>query len=126
MGAVAYRDLYTYYSLLQAELADAAAQLNRGQVLMILDAVWGLYTDFQWIQNAPELLAGEIEDAYADDEDGPDANRQQLADAGRAWPRLRALAVLEACRAVRGREDESDLDAALTDVGLLAEPRKAR
>jgi hypothetical protein len=126
VGTVASRDLAVYYDLLDAELADAAAQLTRDQVRLILQAVWGLSADATWITNAPALLAGEVEDAFGDDEDGPDEERQKLAALIRSWPRLRALAVLEACLAVRDGSDDTDLDTALTETGLLLTDKSAR
>lgn len=123
-GTVASRDLRVFHDLLAAELADARAQLTRAQVVMILDAVWSLAVEATWITNAPELLAGEVEDAYGDDEDGPDDQRRALAELIRSWNRLRALAVLEACLAVRDNHDRGDLDTALDAVGLR--PGRAR
>jgi hypothetical protein len=117
-GTVAARDLATYYALLDAELADATSQLDRAQVLMILDATGGLATDFMWIAHAPALLAGEIAEGFGDDEDGPGPERAELAALVRAWPRLRALAVLEACLAVRDTRGTDDLDTAFAKAGL--------
>jgi hypothetical protein len=118
-GTVATRDLAAYYALLDAELADAAAQLDRGQVLMILDAVHGLATDATWITNAPALLAGEIADAHGDDEDECEPERAALAALVRSWPRLRAYAVLEAALALHTATDPGqDIDKRLAAVGL--------
>lgn len=119
IGTVAARDLRAFYDLLDAELADAAAQLTREQVVMILDAVWSLSVEATWITNAPQMLASDVEDAYGDDEDGPDDARRELAALIRSWNRLRALAVLEACLAVRDSHDRGDLDTALAAAGLL-------
>ncbi|MEV4440451.1 hypothetical protein AB0K09_15785 [Streptomyces sp. NPDC049577] len=116
-GTVAARDLYAYYQLTAAELAEAAEQLTRRQVLMVVEAVRGLALDFRWIVQAPQLLAAEIADAYADDEDGPGKERRELAEIVAGWPRLRALAVVEA--AVSLRLAGHDLDEALRRVGLL-------
>jgi hypothetical protein len=118
LGAVAARDLAVYYQLADAELADAARQLTPGQVHMMLSAVWSLATDHTWALNAPVLLASEIEDDYPDDETGPDTERKALAATVRAWPRLRALAVLEALLTARATH-EGDTLAALTRVGLI-------
>lgn len=122
-GAVASRDLHAYYTLLQAELADAATDLTYDQAAMMLSSVWGLAVDSVWITNAPELLASGIEDDFADDETGPDGQRKALAATVRAWPRLRALAVLEALLDVRDSRDDTDLEEALAQAGLL-KPRK--
>ncbi|MBM9510059.1 hypothetical protein [Actinacidiphila acididurans] len=119
IGTVAARDLAVFYDLLNTELAAAAAELHRSQVVMILDAVWSLLPTAHWITNASELLAAEVEDAYGDDEDGPDWHRSNLASTIRSWPRLRAYAVLEACLAVRDAHAGDDLDTALAKAGLL-------
>lgn len=126
VGAVVSRDLHAYYTLLRAELADAAAVLDYGQAAMLLSAVWGLAVDFPWVTNAPELLASEIEEDLADDEDGPDEPRRALAAIVRSWPRLRALAVLEALLAVRKHRDDTDMEEAFTRAGLLPQKRENR
>lgn len=125
-GTVAARDLATFYDLMDAELADAADILDYDQATMMLSAVWGLAVDTTWITNAPEMLASDIEDDYADDEDGPDNERRALAAMVRAWPRLRALAVLEALLAIRATRDRDDLEEAFTRVGLLKASKPAR
>lgn len=118
IGTVAARDLAVFYDLLDAELAAAGAELTRGQVVMILDAVWSLHPTAPWITQAPGMLASEVEDAYSDDEDGPDEERRALARLIGSWPRLRAYAVLEACLAVRDVHGADDLDAAFAKAGL--------
>jgi hypothetical protein len=119
-GTVAARDLATFYDLLDAELAEAAAQLTPDQVQMILDAVNGLATDKAWITNAPMLLADEINEAHADDEDEPEPERARLAAIVAAWPRLRALAVLEAALAVLAAPSAGcDPKTTLEDAGLV-------
>lgn len=125
-GTVAARDLANYYDLLDAELADAAADLDYDQAAMMLSAVWGLAVDHVWVTNAPEMLASDIEDDYADDEDGPDSERRALAALVRSWPRLRALAVLEALLAVRATRDRDDLEQTFRNVGLLKASKPAR
>lgn len=112
-GTVAARDLTVFYQLLDAELAQASQELTTGQALMILDAVWGLSPSAPLVDNAPQMLADDIEDAYSDDEDAPSAERKALAAMVGAWPRLRAYAVLEACLAVRDNHGTN------TDVPLL-------
>ena len=133
VGAVASRDLYVFYRLHQAELAAAAEELTRDQVLLIIEALWGLFLAEPWLTAAPELLAGEIENTYGDDEDGPDEEHRQLAARVRNWPMLRALAVVEACIAVRdhgvgGEEPRTgpNLDAALAAAGLISTRKKHR
>ncbi|PJE97137.1 hypothetical protein CUT44_14235 [Streptomyces carminius] len=119
-GAVAARDLYAYYQLTTAELEDAARELTHDQVLAIMEALHGISLDVTWLTSAPALLSEEIADGYGDDEDGPDKERQDLADTVAAWPRLRALAVVEAAVAARTRmRGGQNLDAALAAVGLL-------
>lgn len=126
VGTVAYRDLVVYYQLLDAELADAAAELDLDQVLMILEAVQGLATDVTWTASTPVMLAQEIEEGYSDDEDGPTAAAVKLAGIVRSWPLLRALAVLEACLAVRDNPvPDHDLGQRLADIGLTR-PNRAR
>lgn len=121
-GTVAARDLISFYDLMDAELADAASGLDYAKAAMMLSAVWGLAVDHVWVTNAPELLASEILEAdIADDEDGPDSERRALAALVRSWPRLRALAVLEALLAVRTTPDRDDLEQTFRNVGLLAQ-----
>lgn len=127
IGAVAARDLIAFYRMLEAELAEAAAELTWDQVIMIVDAVNGLITDFTWLTNAPMMLASEVEAAYGDDEDGPDVDRAKLVAAIHEWPMLRAFAVLEAALLTRSRANASDdFDALLVEVGLQLPPRRAR
>lgn len=126
VGAVASRDLHAYYTLLRVELADAARDLDYDQAAMMLSAMWSLAVDFPWITNAPEMLASEIEDDFADDEDGPDEQRRRLAALVRSWPRLRALAVLEALLAVRENHGDTDLEEAFVQTGLLKPSKTGR
>lgn len=118
LGTVAARDLATFYDLLDAELATAAAELTRGQAVMILHTVWSLAPDASWVTGAPEMLAVEVESDLTDDETQPGADRARLAALIRSWPRLRAYAVLEACLTMRDGEDTGDLDTAFAKAGL--------
>ncbi|MFF8994056.1 hypothetical protein ACF09H_29835 [Streptomyces sp. NPDC014983] len=118
LGAVAARDLRVFYQLLDAELAIAARELTRDQVVMICDALAGVACDFRWVTAAPQMLAAEIADAYADDEDGPEEDRQHLAGRVAAWPSLRGYAVVEAAVEALRRSRAEPLDDALAAVGL--------
>jgi hypothetical protein len=123
-GAVASRDLTAYYALLAVELDTAAHTLTAEQAATMLDAIWSLAVDYTWITNAPVMLASEIEDAHPDDETGPDPARKALAATVRSWPRLRALAVLEALLQVRdNHEDTATLEEAFTRAGLIKPTR---
>ncbi|MFD9190311.1 hypothetical protein ACFWCA_19035 [Streptomyces phaeochromogenes] len=123
-GGVAARDLAVYYRLIAAELVDA--ELTRDEALMIVDATRGLLLDFTWTQSPSSMLASEVEDAFGDNEDGPDLERKQLAERITQWPRLRALAVVEAARAAWALPDIEDLDAAMVKVGLVQPERPRR
>jgi len=128
-GTVAARDLYVFYRLLEAERAEAMAQLTTNQVVMILDAVNGLLPDFRFITDAAAMLADDVRDAFDDDEadQGLSPERAALADLIASWPRLRALAVLEAALAWWNHPKHAeDTDAALAAVGLTRSERRRR
>ncbi|MFD0352927.1 hypothetical protein ACFVHW_04145 [Streptomyces sp. NPDC127110] len=122
-GTVAARDLYVFHQLLAAELALAARELNPEQVDMIVDALRGVGFDFTWVTGSAGLLSMCVIDNYADDEDGPDEDREALAGLIAAWPPTRAYAVVEAAsvawkRAVTS-EPQRPLAETLAEAGLL-------
>lgn len=89
------------YTLELSEVPALPAHLWRalGQILT------GTFVDVTWIEHPGHLVALEVEDAAGEEVDEADA--KQLADAARSWPRLQALAVLDAI----GRHDLDALPA---------------
>jgi hypothetical protein len=122
-GAVAARDLSVYYRLLAAELADA--NLSPAKAHLVLQGLNGVFIDSSWLHDAPALLAQEISDAGLDDDGAGDPQCAAFVEDVQRWPRLRAIAVIEAAKAwylhpMRATEP----DTALREVGLL--PRGTR
>lgn len=101
------------------ELSLARDELTRTQAVMILETLHGTIVDASWNASAPTVLAGEIADGYDDDEDGPDADRRNLADKVSGWPRVRALAVIDAAAlALDFIKNGASADDALAKAGL--------
>lgn len=83
----------TLERLFAAEL-PAVAPLAEAQWRALAWLVRGTVIDSAWISEPGQLLAGEVEDAELDPGFGPG----EIADACRAWTRVQALAVIDACQ----------------------------